>query len=66
MVERFEELVGQPVDPCVEDTFRCAVAQATHGDLPAPLRHWWRWMSQRGEETVMLPAGDETANGRKR
>lgn len=65
MVERFEELVGQPVDPCVEDTFRCAVAQATHDDLPAPLRHWWRWMSQRGEEAVTVPAGDETLNGRK-
>src|SRR5947207_7298540 len=65
MVERFEELVGQPVDPCVEDTFRCAVAQATHGDLPAPLRHWWRWMSQRGEETVTVPDG-ELANVRKR
>lgn len=58
MVERLEQQVGRPVDPCVEDTFRCAVAQATHGDLPAPLRDWWCWMSQRGEEAVTLPAGD--------
>jgi len=61
MFERFEELTGGPVDPCVEDTFRCAVAQATLEDLPPALRHWWRWMNQRGEEAVALPADNGAA-----
>jgi hypothetical protein len=30
-------------DPCVLDTFTCAVAQARNPDLPAEQRNWWYW-----------------------
>jgi len=30
-------------DPCVLDTFRCAVAQARDPDLPTEQRNWWYW-----------------------
>jgi hypothetical protein len=34
-------------DPCVLDTFRCAVAQARSPRLPAAQRNWWWWSRQR-------------------
>jgi Pathogenicity locus len=55
LYERFERMVGQRVDPCVEDTFRCAVAQASIPDLPEELRQWWMWTDQRGLPSVGLP-----------
>lgn len=30
-------------DPCVLDTFRCAVAQARDPELPIDQRNWWYW-----------------------
>ena len=30
-------------DPCVLDTFQCAVAQAQDPDLPAEQCNWWYW-----------------------
>ena len=30
-------------DPCVLDTFRCAVAQARDPQLPIDQRNWWYW-----------------------
>jgi hypothetical protein len=34
---------GKRLDPCVLDTFNCAVAQARDPDLPAEQRNWWYW-----------------------
>ena len=34
-------------DPCVLDTFRCAVAQARNAKLPVEQRNWWWWSRQR-------------------
>ena len=34
---------GQRQDPCVLDTFTCAIAQARNPDLPAEQRNWWYW-----------------------
>jgi hypothetical protein len=34
-------------DPCVLDTFRCAVAQARNPGLPYAQRNWWWWSRQR-------------------
>ncbi len=34
-------------DPCVLDTFRCAVAQARNPQLPLEQRNWWWWSRQR-------------------
>lgn len=44
---RLGELEGQRQDPCVLDTFRCAVAQARNPDLPEEQRNWWWWSRQR-------------------
>jgi len=30
-------------DPCVLDTFRCAVAQARDPHLPTDQHNWWYW-----------------------
>ncbi|MDQ2844677.1 MAG: helix-hairpin-helix domain-containing protein [Acidobacteriota bacterium] len=38
---------GSRQDPCVLDTFRCAVAQARNPDLPVEQRSWWWWSRQR-------------------
>ncbi len=38
-----ERLTGRRQDPCVMDTFRCAVAQARDPDLPVEQRNWWYW-----------------------
>lgn len=34
-------------DPCVLDTFRCAVAQARNTRLPAEQADWWWWSRER-------------------
>jgi hypothetical protein len=44
--ELYDELsrrTGLRQDPCVLDTFTCAVAQAKDPDLPAEQRNWWYW-----------------------
>lgn len=38
-------------DPCVLDTFRCAVAQAQDWNLPAEQRNWWWWSRRRKQAT---------------
>ena len=34
---------GKRQDPCVLDTFTCAIAQARNPDLPPEQRNWWYW-----------------------
>jgi hypothetical protein len=43
LYERISRLDGVRHDPCVLDTFRCAVAQARDPALPAAQRRWWYW-----------------------
>jgi hypothetical protein len=48
--ELYEELcikTGTRQDPCVLDTFRCAVAQARNPRLAADQCNWWWWSRQR-------------------
>lgn len=54
---RICELTGERHDPCVEDAFRCAIAQAEHADLPDDLRQWFRWTPLRGRPAGTLPEG---------
>jgi len=44
---RLCEITQQRQDPCVLDTFHCAVAQARNPRLPAEQRQWWYWSRQR-------------------
>lgn len=41
------EATGTRQDPCVLDTFRCAVAQARDPRLPPEQRDWWWWSRER-------------------
>ncbi len=57
-VEMYDRLAidwDGPLDPCVEDTFRCAVAQARDPHLPPSLRNWWAWTPCRGESEIRPP-----------
>jgi hypothetical protein len=56
LYERLGEMTGSAHDPCVEDVLRCAVAQATFGELDGSLRQWWMWSDQRGDPSVRLSA----------
>ena len=49
-VALFEQLslLAGPQDPCVEDVFRCAVAQARDPALSPERKQWWYWKHQRG------------------
>ena len=40
---RMCELTGLRQDPCVLDTYRCAIEQARNPDLPQEERDWWYW-----------------------
>ena len=43
LYEKLSKLTGQRQDPCVLDTFTCAVAQAQNPRLPAAQTKWWYW-----------------------
>lgn len=47
LYNRLCELTGTRQDPCVLDTFTCAVAQARDPNLPSEQRNWWYWSRQR-------------------
>ena len=45
-------LTGARQDPCVLDTFVCAVEQAKDPDLPLAQRQWWYWSRKRKAATA--------------
>jgi hypothetical protein len=47
LYERLCAITGVRHDPCCEDVFRAAVAQARNPDLPAEERRWWYWSRKR-------------------
>ena len=47
LYERLCEITGERHDPCCEDVFRAAVAQARNPNLPAEQRRWWYWSRKR-------------------
>ncbi len=40
---RMCDLTGTRQDPCVLDTYRCAIEQARNSELPPEQRDWWYW-----------------------
>jgi hypothetical protein len=50
LYNRLCELTGKRQDPCVLDTFRCAVAQARNPALPKEQKNWWWWSRRRKGE----------------
>ena len=49
-------LTGLRQDPCVLDTFRCAVAQARDPALPPAQRQWWWWSRKRLAAAAAAPS----------
>lgn len=43
LYERMCEITGTRQDPCVLDTYRCAIEQARNPNLPEEQRDWWYW-----------------------
>jgi hypothetical protein len=55
MYEQLTRKLDCYVDPCVEDVFRCAVAQINCPHLPPKYKLWWNWINQRGQSYVEIP-----------
>jgi len=51
LYKRMCEISGQRQDPCVLDTYRCAIEQARNPNLPEEQKVWWYWSRLRKEET---------------
>jgi nucleotidyltransferase/DNA polymerase involved in DNA repair len=47
LYERLCRIEGRRIDPCCQDVFSAAVAQARDPDLPAELHRWWAWSRKR-------------------
>jgi hypothetical protein len=47
LYQRLNELTGVRHDPCVLDTFRCAIEQARYPNLPLEQTNWWWWSRER-------------------
>jgi len=43
LYDRLSKITGHRQDPCVLDTFTCAVAQAKNPNLPPAQKNWWYW-----------------------
>ncbi len=43
LYRRLNEISGVRHDPCVLDTFHCAIAQARNPALPEEQKNWWYW-----------------------
>lgn len=49
---RISAIDGERHDPCVLDTYRCAIAQARDPGLPPEQRNWWWWSAKRKAEAA--------------
>lgn len=63
LYERLSNLRGARMDPCVLDTFTCAVAQVKDPELPADQRNWWYWSRVRKGQ-IPAPAGLHSVSGK--
>lgn len=43
LYDRMCKLTGTRQDPCVLDTYRCAIEQARNPSLPPEQTDWWYW-----------------------
>jgi hypothetical protein len=51
LYRRMCRISGQRQDPCVLDTYRCAIEQARNPDLPKEQTDWWYWSRVRKAST---------------
>ncbi|PCI41230.1 MAG: hypothetical protein COB46_04315 [Rhodospirillaceae bacterium] len=55
MYHKLCDILGRRIDPCVEDVFRCAVAQSKYPNMDEQFGDWWHWTDQRGRADVPYP-----------
>ncbi len=46
------EITGKKQDPCVEDVFAAAIAQARDPNLPHEKCQWWYWSRMRKKSNI--------------
>lgn len=61
LYDRLSALRGERMDPCVLDTFTCAIAQANDPLLPADQRNWWYWSRVRKGQIPKPPVRKRSA-----
>ena len=54
LYHRFCKLTNTRQDPCVHDTFVCAVEQARNPKLPREKCDWWYWSRVRKKSGIKL------------
>ena len=54
LYHRLCKLTNTRMDPCVHDTFVCAVAQARDPELPREQSDWWYWSAIRKKSGIKL------------
>lgn len=54
LYDRLCVLTNAQQDPCVLDTFACAIAQAKNPKLPQEQCQWWYWSRKRKAEQRAL------------
>ena len=54
LYHRLNKLTNTRMDPCVHDTFVCAVAQARNPQLPREQCNWWYWSAIRKTSGIKL------------
>lgn len=64
LYERLSALKGVREDPCVLDTFTCAVAQARDPHLPADQCNWWYWSRVRKGQIPAPPGHSKKPSAR--
>jgi hypothetical protein len=52
LYQRLNKIRGVRQDPCVLDTFNCAVAQARNPNLPDEQKNWWYWSRLRKQKAT--------------
>lgn len=52
LYERLNKITKVRHDPCVLDTFRCAIAQARDPQLPQEQQDWWYWSRLRKSDKI--------------
>ena len=54
LYRRLCKITKTRMDPCVHDTFVCAVEQARHTNLPSAKCDWWYWSKVRKKSGIEL------------
>jgi hypothetical protein len=61
LYSRMCEITGARQDPCVHDTYRCAIEQARNPNLPEEQKDWWYWSNVRKAASGKAISGNATS-----